>query len=276
MRGVARSGLAAIVLLAGLLVGARQVIYVKTQRAIFDPQPPESVLPSQVGLSYEPFSIRSGGRSLAAWWLPSAGADSGAVLVFAGNAENRTDWLSAARLLHEHHLTVMLFDYTGYGSSPGTPSVSAVVEDGVSALREFERRVGPGKRHVAVGLSLGSGILMEAVSRVPRALDGVALLEPFSSGREAAVQERLLPAWAAPLMPDVFDNVKNAGRLKVPLVVVHSRGDKRFPVSFAERIVQAAPGPKRLVVLDAYDHAAARVHPTEEYWAPVVQLAKHP
>ena len=275
MRGIARTVLAAIVLLVGLLLGVRQVIYMRTQRAGFDPQPPETVLPSQVGLSYEPFSIRSGGRTLAAWWLPSAGVDSGAVLVFAGNAENRSDWLSAARLLHEHHLTVMLFDYTGYGSSPGTPSVNAVVEDGVSALREFARRVGPRKRHIAAGLSLGSGVLMEAISRLPRAVDGVALLEPFSSGRDAAAQERLLPGWATPLMPDVFNNVKNASRLTVPLVVVHSRGDERFPVSFAERIVQAAPEPKQLFVFDGYDHAAARVHPTEEYWAPVVQLAKH-
>ena len=266
--------LAGLLALVALTAVARQVLYVKTQHAGFDPQPPGRERPSDFGMRFASLAVPSGTRTLDAWWIPAEGADSGAVLVFHGNAENTSDWLKAARLLHGHHLDVMLFDYSGYGRSTGKSSVNAAIEDGVSALRAFERRAPRGVRRTGVGLSLGAAVLMEAASRYPGAVDGVALLEPFTSGRDAAVRDRLLPAWLAPLMPDVFDNVRLARLLRVPLLVVHSRADRRFPVAFAQAIVSAATGPRRLVVLDGYEHAAARKHPSEAYWAPVVVFAQ--
>ena len=110
--------------------------------------------------------------------------------------------------------------------------------------------------------------------RYPGAVDQVALMEPFSSGRDAAVRMKLLPGWLAPLMPDAFDNVRLARALRVPLLVVHSTGDTRFPVESARRIADAAIAPKRLEVLDGFEHAAARKQPSERYWAPVVAFAQ--
>jgi alpha-beta hydrolase superfamily lysophospholipase len=250
------------------------VLYVKTQRGGFDPQPPGHEWPSSRGMRFDSLKIGSGDRVLDAWWIPAEGADSGAVLLFQGNAENVSEWLDAAQLLHGHHLDVMLFDYSGYGRSTGSASVNAVIEDGVSALRVFERRAPRGVARTGAGLSLGAGVLMEATTRYPGALDRVALMEPFSSGRDAAVHLKLLPGWAASLMPDAFDNVRLARSLRVPLLVVHSTGDKKFPVEFARRIADAALAPKRLVVLDGFEHAAARRKPAEAYWAPVVEFAK--
>jgi fermentation-respiration switch protein FrsA (DUF1100 family) len=265
--------LVVLLALAALVVGVRQVLYVKTEHAGFDPQPPGRERPSDLAMAYRALTIPSAEHQLDAWWIPAAGADSGAVILFHGNAETISDWLAAARLLHAHHLDVMLFDYAGYGRSTGTPSVAAVIQDGVSALRAFERLAPPGVRRTGAGLSLGSGVLMEAAALEPRALDAIALLEPFSSGRAAAVQLKLLPGWLAPLMPDAFDNVRLARALSVPLLVVHSRADDRFPVAFAEEIAGAARA-RRLVVLDGYAHAAARQHPDERYWAAVVALAQ--
>jgi hypothetical protein len=269
-----RFAVAVLFVLAGLLGVTRQVLYVQTQHAGFDPQPPGRTLPSDLGMRFETLRIGSGDRVLDAWWIPAAGADSGAVLLFHGNAENISDWLEAARLLHGHHLGVMLFDYSGYGRSSGTPSVAAVIEDGVNALRVFERRVPPGVRRTGAGLSLGCAVLMEAAVRHPGAVQQVALMEPFSSGRDAAVHLKLLPAWIAPLMPDAFDNVRLARALRVPLLLVHSSGDKKFPVAFSRRIAAAAVAPTRLEVLDGFAHAAAREHPSERYWAPVVAFAQ--
>ena len=266
--------LVTLLVLAGLVAAARQVLYVRTQRAGFEPPPPGHERPSDLALRFDSLSIGSGERTLDAWWIPAEGADSGAVLLFHGNAETIDEWLAAARLLHGHHLDVMLFDYSGYGRSTGQPSVNAAIEDGVSALRAFERRVPRGVRRTGAGLSLGCAVLMESAVRYPGALDGVALMEPFSSGRDAAVQLKLLPGWAALLMPDAFDNVRLARALRVPLLVVHSTGDRKFPVEFARRIADAAVVPKRLVVLDGFEHADARRRPSEAYWGPVVEFAQ--
>ncbi len=266
----------ALLLLAGSLGAARQVLYVKTQHAGFDPQPPGHAWPSDRGMRFDSLKIASGNRLLDAWWIPADGTDSGAVLLFHGNAENTSDWLAAARLLHGHHLSVMLFDYSGYGRSTGKPSINIAIEDGVNALREFERRAPRGVPRTGVGLSLGAAVLMEANARYPGAVDRVALMEPFSSGRAAAVQLKLLPAWLAAWMPDALDNVRLARSLKVPLLVVHSRGDTKFPVAFAEEIQAASRAPSRLVVLDGFAHAAARKDPSEVYWGSIVAFATAP
>jgi pimeloyl-ACP methyl ester carboxylesterase len=255
---------------------ARQVMYAQAQRAGFEPQPPGHARPTDLGMRYEPMTIRSGDRSLESWWIPADGADSGAVIVFPGNADDLTDWLAAARLLHAHHLDLMFFNYSGYGRSTGRPSIDTVVEDGVNALHAFDARVARGERRTGAGLSLGAAVLMQSFARDPGSLDAVALMEPFSSGREVAVHDGMLPRWVAPLMPDVLDNVQLARRLRVPLVVVHSRADRHFPVAFGEAVARAAGGPCRLVVLDGYEHAAARERPDETYWAPVVSLAQGP
>ena len=96
--------------LAALTGLARQVLYVKTQHAGFERQPPGKEWPTDRGMRFDSLKIASAGRTLDAWWIPAAGVDSGAVLLFHGNAENIADWLDAASLLHSHHLDVMLFD----------------------------------------------------------------------------------------------------------------------------------------------------------------------
>ena len=262
-----------VILLAGLAGATHQVIYVVTQRGGFDPQPPGLATPRDFGMRFDSLKIASGGRVLDAWWIPAEAPAAGAVVLFQGNAENTSEWLGAARLLHDHHLSVLEFDYSGYGRSTGTPSIAAVIEDGVNALRTFERLAPAGVLRTGVGLSLGAAVLMEANSRYPGAVQRVVLMEPFSSGRAAAVHLRLLPPWLATLMPDVLDNVRLARSLNVPLLIVHSRGDRKFPVAFAERIEAAARPPAQLVVLDGFEHAAPRENPSESYWTSIVSFA---
>jgi len=276
MRRVRAIAIASVALLVLGVLSLRWVLYERTQHSGFTVRANGPERPSDVGLRYDEFWIASGERRLQAWWVPadSTGPDSGAVLIFHGNNESLSQWVAAVDLLHRHHLSCMVFDYSGYGSSTGTPSVDRLLEDGAAALIEFERRAAGAPRRCAVGLSLGTAVAMGVVSRSWAALDGVALLEPFASGREAAVYLKLVPPWLAPLMPDAFNNVEGARRLRAPLLIVHSRADQRFPVAQAERIRAAATAPAKLVVLDGYPHAAAYRDPSEGYWAPVVALVQ--
>lgn len=271
--------LLAAALFALAVLGLRGVLYQRTQHSGFTVVANGTERPSDLRIGYQTFWIASGERRLQAWWVPadSAGPDSGAVLIFHGNGESISRWVKALALLHRHRLACMVFDYSGYGSSTGTPSVDRLLEDGAAALAEFDRRASRSPRRCLVGLSLGTGVAMGVVpggDHAGAALDGVALLEPFASGRAAAVYLKLLPAWLAPLMPDAFDNVAGARRLGIPLLIVHSRDDERFPVAQAELIRAAARGPARLVIVRGYRHAAAYQDPSEDYWAPVVRFVQ--
>ena len=60
------------------------------------------------------------GIRLGAWYFPVAG-DGPAVLVCNGNGGDRSVRVELAAALNRMGLSVLLFDYRGYGGNPGTP-----------------------------------------------------------------------------------------------------------------------------------------------------------
>ena len=77
----------------------------------------------------------SDGLRLGAWYLPGR-PGSAAVLVANGNAGDRSARAPLARALAGHGLSVLLFDYRGYGGNAGNPTEEGLVRD-VRAAREF-------------------------------------------------------------------------------------------------------------------------------------------
>ena len=75
------------------------------------------------------------------------------------------------------------------------PSLLADVDHGgllSAAWQAFDSVAGrDGPRH-ALGFSLGSGILLEALERLEPYPDGVIVMSAYSSARDAAVRMRLL------------------------------------------------------------------------------------
>lgn len=70
------------------------------------------------------------GLRLSAWFFPAAGGGP-AVLVCNGNGGDRTLRAPLAAALRDAGVSVLLFDYRGYGGNPGRPT-----EDGLAADAE--------------------------------------------------------------------------------------------------------------------------------------------
>ena len=105
---------------------------------------------------------------------------SATVLVFNGNAGNRSYRAALGRRLAEAGFHVCLFDYRGYGGNPGAPSERGLLLDAraVHAAVADREDVDP-ERIILLGESLGTGVAVALAGEAgPLAL---VLRSPFTS-----------------------------------------------------------------------------------------------
>jgi fermentation-respiration switch protein FrsA (DUF1100 family) len=191
------------------------------------------------------------GLDLAAWYLP-AGADAPAVLVANGNGGSRNLRAPLARALHDAGLSVLLFDYRGYGGNAGNPSEQGLALD-VRAARAFlvEEAVVPADRLLYFGESLGAAVVTElAVEHPPAAL---VLRSPFVDlASVAAVHYPFLPVRA--LLRDRYPVAEQLARVAVPTTVVLGDADTIVPPEQSRAVADAAKQLHRLVEVPGADH----------------------
>lgn len=235
---------AAAVLLVGLVwLFQRKLIYFP-----FDhPMPAATeLLPGAEEVAFE----TSDGLLLGGWFLPAPGGRAAAtVLVFNGNAGNRSFRAPLAAALAREGFAVMLFDYRGYGGNPGKPSEPGLLADARAAREWLDSRtdVDP-DRVVLFGESLGAAVaLASAVERPPAAL---VLRSPFTSLADVGrAHYPFLPVrW---LLADVYPSIDRVAGLDCPLLVVAGDRDRIVPTAQSRALYEAAPDRnKRLLLLE--------------------------
>jgi uncharacterized protein len=238
----------------------RRLIYLPAPRAV---PPAAAVLPGAEEVSFP----TEDGLRLAGWFVPAAADGAGlrepgrpgrhqprspAVLVCNGNGGNRSLRAPLAAALARAGLAVLLFDYRGYAANPGRPTEPGLAADARAALAYLAARpeVDPA-RLVYFGESLGAAVALRlAVERPPAAL---VLRSPFASLAEVG---RLHYPWlpVSLLLADRYDSIGRVGRLAAPLLVVAGERDRIIPAAHSRRLLDAAPAPKRFVLLPGADH----------------------
>jgi uncharacterized protein len=255
-----RVGITLLVVVA-VLAAALGLLWLFQRRLLYFPTPgpvppAASVLPGAEDVTFE----TADGLRLAGWFVPAppggpaaqVGRARPAVLVCNGNGGDRSMRAPLAAALARMGLGVLLFDYRGYGGNPGHPTEEGLAADARAALGYLAARpeVDP-ERVIYFGESLGAAVALRlATERPPAAL---VLRSPFASLAE--VGRRHYPVLPVSLLlRDRYDSAALAGRLDAPLLVVAGGRDQIVPASHSRRLFEAAPQPKRLVVLDGADH----------------------
>ncbi|MCX5796829.1 MAG: alpha/beta hydrolase [Elusimicrobia bacterium] len=217
---------------------------------IYHPARDFTVIPRTFGLSHEEVALRAeDGVALHGWFLPAAGGPLAAqrlVLLYChGNAGNVSSRVPKADLFHRLGLSVLLFDYRGYGKSAGSPSEQGTYRDAEAAWRWLtQAKRYPPDRLVIYGESLGNGIALEtALRHPPKAL---ILESAFTSivdmGRE------VFPWLPVRLMVTMrYDNLAKIPRIQCPVLVMHSRQDRVVPFRMGQALFAAAPQPKEFL-----------------------------
>lgn len=224
--------------------------------------------PDVLGRPYEEAALYTAdGLELQGWFFPAParnGRPAPTILFFHGTSYNASDmWLSPDRVeafqdfLDGTRCSFFVFDYRGYGRSPGVASEDGTYTDGAAALAWLLARddVDPATIFF-YGFSLGSGVATEMAVREPCA--GLILRAPFTSmkGMIADWDKRLRIGLAiAPWLPITrYDNLAKIRRLTVPLLVMHGDADQTVPEWMGRRVFDAAPEPKRYVMFPGIGH----------------------
>jgi fermentation-respiration switch protein FrsA (DUF1100 family) len=138
-------------------------------------------------------------------------------------------------------LNVFVFDYRGYGRSQGRPSEEGTYLDAQAAHQWLREKGFSPTNIVALGKSLGGGVASELALR--ETIGSLILQSTFNN----------IPSVGAELFPWLpvkrfhtikYDTLGRLPKIRVPLLIMHSRADQVIGYHHAERNFAAANEPK--------------------------------
>jgi fermentation-respiration switch protein FrsA (DUF1100 family) len=210
---------------------------------------------------------------LGAWFVTGSGpSPRPTVVVFNGNAGHRGYRAPLAAALRGHGLNVLLTDYRGYGSNPGTPTEEGLAEDARAARAYVLGRPDvDGTRVAYFGESLGAAVAARlAVEHPPAAL---ILRSPFAS--MALVGQHHYPVLPVRLLlRDRFASLDRADRIRCPVLVIAGTVDGIIPIDHSRRLYEAIVAPKTWFEIDA-GHNDQALLDGEEMIQAIVRFLQH-
>jgi fermentation-respiration switch protein FrsA (DUF1100 family) len=261
--------------LAGLLAigltGFLIVVGCSANRMVFQPWTAMEASPADLKRPCEDiFFSASDGVRLNGWFF-SADTNVAAgfvILLCHGNAGNLSHRLPIIDMLLKAGASVFAFDYRGYGRSSGKPSEKGVCLDAEAAWQWLRDHGFAAMNIVALGESLGGGVVCELATRKPIA--GMILQSTFTSVPDVASE--LMPWLPVRLLVTTrFDNHAKLKRLQVPVLFLHGRKDTIIPFRHAQKNFATAKAPKYFAELDG-DHNDALTASPEKYQRAVAEF----
>ncbi len=216
-------------------------------RQVYQPYRQLETSGSELGRPFEDVHFEtSDGVGLNGWFFPADTDSSRKHLVYLlchGNVGNISHRLEHCSALLETGPSVFIFDYRGYGRSQGRPGEEGTYLDAQAAHQWLRRKGFAATNIIALGESLGGGVASELALR--ESLGGLVLQSTYTSITDVGAE--LFPwlpvRWIGSIK---YDTRARLPRIKVPLLVMHSRTDGLIGFAHAERNFAAANEPKLL------------------------------
>ncbi len=232
------------------------------QRMVFFPTRDWEVEPSDLGVRAQELTFETeDGIRLSGLWMESP-TPGGVVLYAHGNAGNLSHRIPMAEVWRRDlGLSVLLFDYRGYGRSQGRPSEAGLLKD-IRAAYDQALQLG-GEIPIVAGRSLGTVPAIQLAAE--REVRGLLLDSPLASA--ARMAPRVLP------LPGIHrflsiqpDNVSAIAGALCPILILHGELDRVIPIEHGREVYAAASG-ARFVVLRGQGHNDPRT--TTEILTPI-------
>ena len=171
-----------------------------------------------------------------------------------GNVGTVDKWaVLAGRLSQMHRLSILVFDYRGYGRSTGIAHERGIVQDADAALNWLAEENGIRPCDVVlIGRSLGGAVAVDLAANY--GTRGLILESTFSSLPDVAEWHA---AWLLPElnMTQRLNSVKKIKNYSGPLLQSHGSADHLIPLPVAKELFASAPGPKKFIVVPDAHHS---------------------
>jgi uncharacterized protein len=222
------------------------------------------------GLTVEDATFDSADGTTLHGWYAAAKEPLAVALFCHGNAGNVTHRADAMRALNQIGVSVLVFDYRGYGRSAGSPNEPGILADARAARGWLAKRTGLAERDIIlIGESLGGAVAVDLA-----ASDGArALVLENTFGCLADVAAHHYPIFPVRfLMRTKLDSTARIKNYHGPLLQCHGDADTIVPIAFARCLFEAANEPKQFITLPGHDHNDPL---PPRYYAALQAMLKH-
>ena len=225
---------------------------------VYHPTRELEATPEELRRLFEDVRFKTGDEvELHGWFFPANPNSSRSHLVFLichGNGGNLSHRLGLCAALLETGAGVFIFDYRGYGQSAGRPGEEGTYRDAQTAHRWLRSKGFRGEDIIAFGESLGGGVVSELALR--ETVGAIVLQSTFTSIPDIGAE--LFPWLPVRLISAIkYDTRVKLSRVKVPVLVMHSRTDDLVGFQHAEKNFAAANEPKMFCELRGAHNEAA-------------------
>lgn len=269
------------------VIGPIMMLNPRRRSAEFYERRDEPTAPNELDLTYDEFffTAADGESKLAAWFIP-AERPKATIIYLHGVGDNKISGLLLAKVFHQHHFNVLLYDSRAHGKSGGNYCTYGYYEK-FDVQKAIDVVLERGKKHripignIGVfGTSMGAAIAVQAASIEPR-ISAVVSEACFATLRQITVdyQKRLLRLpWhflrnismhrserIAKFKHREVSPLSAVKNIHVPIFFIHGIEDKFIKYQYSQELFVAANEPKELWFVAAANHNNIHTVGKEEY-----------
>ncbi|BAZ29570.1 phospholipase/carboxylesterase [Cylindrospermum sp. NIES-4074] len=236
-------------------------LFILQPRLIFFPAATIQKTPELFNLPYEevwlPVAVRSGKlEHIHGWWIKANQQNAKVLLYLHGNGINIGANLAHTNRFHQLGFSVLLIDYRGYGRSEGMfPNEMRVYQDAATAWNYLVKQQNiPPSQIFIYGHSLGGAIAIDLAVQHSNAA-GLIVESSFTSIRDVVVYRHQF--WMFPIdliLTQRFESFEKISQLKIPVLFIHGTSDTTVPSFMSQKLYNAAPEQKKLILVPGADH----------------------
>ncbi|MDH5204011.1 MAG: alpha/beta hydrolase [Nitrospirota bacterium] len=218
------------------------IVYFRQYRMLYFPEKEIGQTPNSLGLKYEEINFKTeDGFHISGWYIP-AEKEKGVLLFCHGNAGNISHRVDSIKIFNSLNLSVLIFDYRGYGKSEGKPSEYGTYLDAEAAWDYLVnvKRKSP-ENIILFGRSLGGAVAAELAMRKKPA----ALIIESSFTSVPDIGKTFYPWLPIKLLSKFkYSTIDKIGSIHCPKLIIHSPEDEIISFRNGEMLYEKAFQPK--------------------------------